>query len=190
MISSLLCLLQRRLGTLPRNRHFPYPSFTPLQFLQEQFLFLPAVGRHSSKWSSFQGVLFGNFVKLLPGQWLRKGCFISMAKSVQTWQYVKCFYWWNYIIRSLYELRERLASMLREAVLPFCSAPVRPHLKYCVTLWGPQHKADMYLMKRGQRRATKTFMGLEHLCHGKRLRDLGFLSLGKSRLWADLIVAF
>lgn len=190
MISSLLCLLQRRLGTLLRNRHFPYPSFTPLQFLQEQFLFLPAVGLHSSKWSSFQGVLFENFVKLLPGQWLRKWCFISMAKSVQTWQQKQCFYWWNYIIRLVYRLRKRSASRLREEILPFYSALVRPHPKFCVTLWGPQHKVDMDLMKRVQRRATETFIGLEHLCHRKRLRDLGFFSLRKSRLWADLIIAF
>jgi len=32
--------------------------------------------------------------------------------------------------------------------------------------------------------------GLEYLSYEKRLRELGLLSLEKSRLWEDLIVAF
>ena len=60
-------------------------------------------------------------------------------------------------------IKRDMARRERESTVPLCSAPVSPHLEYCIQVWGLQYRKDAELWKWVQKRATKTLRGLEHL---------------------------
>ncbi|KAJ7404747.1 hypothetical protein BTVI_71021 [Pitangus sulphuratus] len=79
-------------------------------------------------------------------------------------------------------IKRKMVSWLREVILPLYLAALRG---------GPQHRKNINLLERAQRRAIKMIIGMEHLfSYEKRLRELGLLSLEKRRPQGDLIATF
>lgn len=87
-------------------------------------------------------------------------------------------------------IKRGMASRVGEEIVPLHSSIVRSHMEYCLQVWLPQLKKDVEQLEWVQRRATKIIRGLEHLSNEERLREPCLFSLGKRRLWVNLMVAF
>ncbi|KAK4827903.1 hypothetical protein QYF61_022326 [Mycteria americana] len=83
-------------------------------------------------------------------------------------------------VKSWPHIKRSVASRSGYGILPLCSALVRPHLQFCIQLWSPQHRKDMDLLERVQRRATKMIRGLEHLSYEKAER-VGVVQPGEEK---------
>jgi len=84
-------------------------------------------------------------------------------------------------------IKRSVTNLSREVILPLYSALLRPHLESCIQLWGPQHRKDMDVLERIQRRAMKMIRGLDDLSYEDRLREF---SLEETRLQGDLLASF
>ena len=51
--------------------------------------------------------------------------------------------------------QEKCGHRVREGILPLCPALLRPPREFCVQLWSPQHRKDLELVERGQRRPQR-----------------------------------
>ena len=67
------------------------------------------------------------------------------------------------------------------------SVLVRPHLEFCIQVWGPQHREDVQLLVRVQRRATKMIRGLDQLLYESRLEGAGHVQPGEERCKETLL---
>ncbi|KAK4807195.1 hypothetical protein QYF61_024315 [Mycteria americana] len=77
-------------------------------------------------------------------------------------------------------IKRSVASRSREVILPLCSALVRPHVEYCIQLWGHQHKKYMDMLERVQRNATK-IERLEHLSNEGKAERVGVIQPGEEK---------
>ena len=86
-------------------------------------------------------------------------------------------------------IKRSVTSGSREVILSFYSALTRPHMEYCIQIWGPQHEKDIELTEWVQKRVTK-IRGLEHLPCEDRLREFRLFSLEKRSFQGELTAAF
>jgi len=78
----------------------------------------------------------------------------------------------------------------KEILLNLYKSLVRPHVKYCRSVWLPCHQKDKTLIERVQFRFTRIIPGFSKLPYCERFKRLGLWSLEEKRNRADLIEVF
>lgn len=53
-----------------------------------------------------------------------------------------------WLMASWAALKQSIPNRLKEVIVPFCPALVRPYLEYCVHFWAPLYRRDMDIMER------------------------------------------
>ena len=74
-------------------------------------------------------------------------------------------------------IKRAAASREREAIVPLCSALVRPHLQHCVQAWGPPVQEGHGAFGGGPEEGTEMIRRLEHLSYEEKLREPGLFRL-------------
>ena len=79
--------------------------------------------------------------------------------------------WGGRLIRAvdLYASIYGIIHKTKENLLHLYKSLVRPHLEYCLQVWGPYLKKDIDLLEGVQRRATKVILGWDKHCYQERL---------------------
>ena len=70
----------------------------------------------------------------------------------------------------------------KELILPLYKTIVRPHLEYCIQAMRTDHKKDIYIQDRVQRRSTKMITGLRDHSYEDRLKECRLTTLETRRL--------
>jgi len=87
-------------------------------------------------------------------------------------------------------LRRTFKTRSKPVLLKMYKSVVRPHLKYCSSVWSPHYKKDKELLEKIQHRFTRLFKELRQLTYAERLDVLGLWSLEERRNRADLVEVY
>ncbi|GAB0175686.1 cAMP-dependent protein kinase inhibitor alpha [Grus japonensis] len=78
-------------------------------------------------------------------EWIESSSEEKNLRVFMSWQCVLAAQKANHILSCI-------TRRSREVILPLYSTLLRPHLEYCIQLWGPQYQKDLELLDRVQRR--------------------------------------
>lgn len=101
----------------------------------------------------------------------------TCVSGMPLWQRQPIAYW-------TIQLSKCAASRWKEVFIPLYSTPWSPCLEYCVQFCAPRCKTDIAVLEWAQKWVTKMTNGLRYMAYMKRLRELIFFSLQKTRLIA------
>ena len=85
-------------------------------------------------------------------------------------------------IQILQLIRRNITYKKKELIIHLNKAIVRQHLEYCIQVWRPYCKKDIYMLERIQRRATKMIPELRDLSYEECLKECSLTTLQTRRL--------